>query len=316
MSDQTAHRSAWVDLVDPTAAELDAALEANVRLVEPTREMLLEPVRDSTERRPFLREESTGDGSNYVVGLLLAPSESGDQDEPIEFHEVDVIITPTQMITVRKTGPRGHAYDCTGTQLFSVRVGDPPGLALWHLVDDIAEGYLDIIEQLDDRIGDLEDAVEDGQTDHIRLHIARIRRMLLHTRRNVSPLRDATRNVLDDRVELAGQQLFPRDVESRFAQTYDKLLRVTDELDLARDLLAGVRDYHQAEIANEQNAVMKRLTIVASILLLPTFIVGLYGQNLKGAPEFGWAHGYWFSWALIIATTIGQLVYFKRRRWF
>ena len=59
-------------------------------------------------------------------------------------------------------------------------------------------------------------------------------------------------------------------------------MRATDGLDLSRDLLAGVRDFHQAEVANDQNEVMKKLTAIASMLLVPTFIVGVYGQNLRG----------------------------------
>jgi magnesium transporter len=109
--------------------------------------------------------------------------------------------------------------------------------------------------------------------------------------------------------------LFPRDIELRFADAYDKLLRATDGLDLSRDLLAGVRDFHQAEVANSQNEVMKRLTVIASMLLVPTFIVGLYGQNFRHMPELGWGQGYGFSWFLIIVTTIGQYIYFKRKRW-
>ena len=122
--------------------------------------------------------------------------------------------------------------------------------------------------------------------------------------------------MLDDRVELDGDvTLFPRDVELHFADAYDKLLRATDGLDLARDLLAGVRDFHQSEIANDQNEVMKRLTAIASILLVPTFIVGVYGQNLKGAPEQHWEHGYAFSWALIVVVTGLQIWYFRHKRW-
>ena len=80
-------------------------------------------------------------------------------------------------------------------------------------------------------------------------------------------------------------------------------------------LLAGVRDFHQAQVANDQNEVMKRLTVIASCLLLPTFIVGLYGQNLRGSPELHWGFGYWWSWSLIIVTTIAQLVFFRRKGW-
>jgi magnesium transporter len=48
---------------------------------------------------------------------------------------------------------------------------------------------------------------------------------------------------------------------------------------------------------------------------VPTFIVGLYGQNLRGVPEFHWRFGYWWSWGLIVVTTIGQIIYYRRKRW-
>jgi magnesium transporter len=60
---------------------------------------------------------------------------------------------------------------------------------------------------------------------------------------------------------------------------------------------------------------MKRLTAIASILLLPTFIVGLYGQNFRHIPELKWSWGYWWSWGLIVVTTVAQLVWFRRKRW-
>ena len=60
---------------------------------------------------------------------------------------------------------------------------------------------------------------------------------------------------------------------------------------------------------------MKRLTAIASILLLPTFIVGLYGQNFPDMPELGWSLGYAWSWGLIVVTTALQVWYFRRKRW-
>ena len=61
---------------------------------------------------------------------------------------------------------------------------------------------------------------------------------------------------------------------------------------------------------------MKRLTVIASLLLVPTFIVGLYGQNFIHIPELHWGFGYAWSWGLIIATTIAQLVFYRWKRWF
>ncbi len=133
----------------------------------------------------------------------------------------------------------------------------------------------------------------------------------------LSPTRDAIHRVVDNRVDTEDEdeELFPHEIELHFADVYDKLLRASEALELSRDLVAGVRDYHTAKVANDQNEVMKRLTVVASILLPPTFIVGLYGQNLRGVPEFHWAHGYLWSWSLIIVVTVGQLIFLRRKRW-
>ena len=124
-----------------------------------------------------------------------------------------------------------------------------------------------------------------GRASRVRSRLSDLRHDLLHVRRTLAPTRDAIRKVVDNRVELDGEELFDRDLELSFADAYDKLLRATDGLELARDLAAGVRDYLQAKISNDQNEVMKRLTVIASVLLLPTFIVGLYGQNFDKHPR-------------------------------
>jgi magnesium transporter len=107
----------------------------------------------------------------------------------------------------------------------------------------------------------------------------------------------------------------PQDVELDCADTYDKLLRALDGLDLSRDLLASARDYQQAKIANDQNEVTKRLTVIAALLLVPTFIVGVYGQNFDHMPELHWRYGYAYSWGLIALLTLVQLLVFRWMGW-
>jgi magnesium transporter len=146
--------------------------------------------------------------------------------------------------------------------------------------------------------------------------VSDLRHDLLHIRRTLAPTRDAVRKIVDGRIELeGGGDLFPREVQIHFGDAYDKLLRASDGLETSRDLVAGVRDYFQSKIAVDQNEVMKRLTVIASILLLPTFIVGLYGQNFHHIPELGWHWGYWWSWGLIAGTTIAQLAFFRWKKW-
>src|SRR5262249_37113724 len=176
--------------------------------------------------------------------------------------------------------------------------------------------FLDLVDERHDEIDEMEDNVDAWSNDKIRNRLSALRHDMLHIRRTLSPTRDAVRAVVDDRVELDDdEELFPHDVELHFGSAYDKLLRASEGLETARDLIGGVRDYHQSTVANDQNEVMKRLTIVASIFLPPTFIVGVYGQNFRVIPELAWGHGYGFSWFLIIISTVTQLAYFRRKGW-
>jgi magnesium transporter len=293
----------WTDLLDPDADQLAAAVPEGVHVT--ALERLRATPRHDDEPRPRL--EAHGD---YVFGVVVVPVLG--PDRAIVYQEVDVLVTTERIVTVRKTPPGGEPFPLDPRLAV---IGASPGMCLYLLFDEVAERYLSLVDRFDDDIDELEDTVETRAAASLRDRISELRHGILHVRRVLAPTRDAARAVLDDRVELDRGELFPREVELHFADAYDKLLRATDGLDLSRDLLAGVRDYHQAQVANDQNEVMKRLTVVASVLLLPTFIVGLYGQNLKGIPEFGWHYGYAWSWALIVLTTIGQVVYFRRKRW-
>jgi magnesium transporter len=296
----------WIDLCDPDEETLRAALPVDVHEVALAR--LLEPIGPDAE--PRTRLEAHG---NYVFGVLTVPTFT--PDEQVVFQEVDVVATTDHIVTIRKTPPRHEPLDVRETLHAADRADESTGMSLYRLIDEIAERFLDMVDRFDDEIDELEDHVRDWPSTQVRDRISQLRHDILHVRRVLMPTRDAARAVLDDRVELDGTTLFPRDIEVRFADTYDKLLRASDGLDLSRDLLAGVRDFHQSEIANEQNDVTKRLTAIASILLVPTFIVGLYGQNFENLPEFHWRYGYQWSWFLIIVTTLLQVWYFRRKRW-
>jgi magnesium transporter len=295
----------WIDLRDPDEATLRDALPPNMHETAMTR--ILAQAR--AEPRPRLAAQG-----DYVFGVLAFPAMSAQGD--LVFQEVDVVATLDVLITIRKT-PVGHtACEFDDARNAALRNGSPPGLCLHVVVDEIAERFLTMVDGFDDSIDELEDHVTDWPAPLLRERISSIRHDILHVRRVLAPTRDAARAVLDDRVELDGEvSLFPRDIELHFADAYDKLLRATDGLDLSRDLLAGVRDFHQAEIANNQNEVMKRLTVVASMLLVPTLIAGIYGQNFRHMPELGWSQGYGFSWGLIVLSTALQFWYFRRKRW-
>jgi magnesium transporter len=298
----------WIDLLDPDRAALEAAAPGDLH--PRARAQLLAPARHDDEPRPTL--EGHGD---YVFGVFLVPVADPEHDV-IHYQEVDIVLARDTIVTVRKTPEGGHPFDCTPVQeLHGKGKVHEPGLVAYHLVDDIAERYLDLTDAIDEEIDELEDHVEDWPQAVVRERISHLRHDLLHVRRTLAPTRDAVHRVVDNRIDLEGEELFDRNVELAFADAYDKLLRATEALELARDLIAGVRDYHQAQIANDQNEVMKRLTAIASILLVPTLIVGIYGQNFRRIPELHWGFGYAWSWALIVVTSALQVWYFRRKGW-
>jgi magnesium transporter len=299
-----AHR--WIDLIDPKAEDLEEHLVD--RLHPAALGLLTKPLEHDDEPRP--RIESHGD---YIVGVLLVTVAVPTEDR-VYYQEVDFILTADKFLTVSKTPPGEKPFDPKPAKE-ACQPGEPTGMYLYRLFDEVAERYLDLIDDLNDEIDELEDAVETWPSAKIRDRVSALRHDLLHIRKTLAPTRDAARKVMDDRVDLDHVTVFPRDVDLHFADAYDKLLRASDGLETSRDLVAGVRDYFQSKIANDQNEVTKRLTVIASVLLLPTFIVGLYGQNFRHIPELQWAFGYWWSWGWIIGTTIAQLAFFRWRKW-
>jgi magnesium transporter len=299
----------WIDLLDPTEAALREALGRDIH--DRARELLLRQARDNDEPRPRLEGQD-----HYVFGVFLVPIAIREEDR-VFYQEVDVVATQERVVTVRKTPERGYPFDLTPVQE-SVRRGNDEraGVIVHQLVDQIAEYFLDLVDALDDEIDELEDGVENWPSSQIRRRVSALRHDLLRVRRTVAPTRDAIRRVVDRRIDIGeGPEVLPRDIELDFADVYDKLLRAVDGLDLSRDLLSSARDYHQAKIANDQNDVIRRLTVIASLVLVPTFIVGLYGQNFPDIPELHWSFGYWWSWGLIVGTTIVQLAIYRWLGW-
>jgi magnesium transporter len=304
----------WIDLVDPDEEELREHLPQDLY---PSALRTLTARHDpANEPRPRIVSHGT-----YILGIFLVPVAVPDEDR-VYYQEIDFVATREKLVSVSKTPPGETAFDPQPAKE-ACRPDDRVGMFVAHLVENIAERYLDLVDDLDDEIDELEDKVGGSPPKVVGRRLRELRRDLREIRRTLTPTRDAVHKVLDGRIELDdGQEdkensedLFPRDVVFAFRDAYDKLLRATEALESSRDSLAGVRDFLQGTIANDQNEVVKRLTVIASLLLVPTFIVGLYGQNFRDVPELHWGFGYWWSWGLIIVTTIGQLAFFRWKRW-
>jgi Mg2+ and Co2+ transporter CorA len=296
----------WLDLVDPTRDELLATLPVPVdpEVVE----ALTELPGEGREPRPLFESHGT-----YVFGVLLAARPIPHEDR-VEYLEIDVVATPTVLVTVRKTPGGGSApFDPSALQP-ALEEAAPAGVLIHRLADEVADSFVDSVDATYAEIEELEDGLDAWPPSRVRMRISALRHELLLSRRTIGSTRGAIRRVVDGRIDVGDHALFPTDIERLFAETYDTLVRTTEELDIARDLLAGVRDHHQSKITEGQGDIAKKLTVVASLVLVPSLIVGYFGQNFESAfDDAYWSVG--VSSGLIFLTTLIQLAIYRWRRW-
>jgi magnesium transporter len=300
----------WIDLLDPTREELVAKLPRELH--ERALEQILAPAQHRDDPRPKL--ESHGD---YVFGVILIPVIVPEEDL-VFYQEADIVMTRDVLVTVRKSPGDGRPpWDPSEAQL-SCRETENVGMFLYHLADDVAERFLDLVDAVNEEIDELEDHVEEWDAERVRTRLSALRHDLLHIRRTLAPTRDAVREVVDNRIEFTGDEVFTHDVELSFGTAYDKLLRAADNLELARDLVSGVRDYHVAKVANDQNEVMKRLAVIATVFLPLAVLTGFFGQNfsylvlhVETGPGAFWILGV----GLELAAAIGLFTMIKLKHW-
>jgi magnesium transporter len=190
-----------------------------------------------------------------------------------------------------------------------VRSAGPDYLG-YALLDMVVDNYFLIMEELEEMIEDVEEALVEGYRKEMMPRLQRIRRMLFSVRRAVWPLRDMMNHV--QKLEI--KRIQPS-THVYFKDLYDHVLRIIDTLELMKDTTASLADSWQTALSNDMNSVMKVLTIIATIFIPLTFIAGIYGMNFQHMPELAlpWA----YPAALIVMGLLGivMLVFFKLKKW-
>ncbi len=185
--------------------------------------------------------------------------------------------------------------------------------ALW---DAVLDAFFPTLEKLGDEVEQLEDrAIEEPVPDTFR-EIHRVKQRLLQVRRAVWPARDAMNDLLREESALVRPEtkVFLRDC-------YDHTVQVMDMVETYREMTSGLVDEYMSSVSNRMNEIMKVLTIIATLFIPLTFIVGVYGMNFdRGAspynmPELGWRYGYPAVLAVMAVAAAGMLYYFRRKRW-
>jgi magnesium transporter len=191
-------------------------------------------------------------------------------------------------------------------------VGTTVGRLKYAILDAVVDGYFPVVDQLNERIEQLEDRVlAGGQGSDTLRDVLALKRQMLELRRVLAPLRDVANGLLRRDIPLIDDETLPY-----YRDLYDHLVRVLDSLDLFRDLVAATLDANLAVTSNTLNAVMKRLTAFTVVLMVPTLIAGIYGMNYMLLPDGDWPYGFVFALAAMAVAGVMAVSYFRRKGWF
>lgn len=187
---------------------------------------------------------------------------------------------------------------------------DNPGRLLYLILDTIVDLYFPAIDNFDDRIDALEDAVVDSPSPEVLQNVFAIKRELIDLRRVLVNTRDASLHLQRDPGSIinAEHQLYIRDI-------YDHVARLLDSVETQRDLLNNTLDIYLSSVANRTNEVMKVLTVLGTIALPAIAISGIYGMNLKGLPFENAPNGALYVGAMTIVCTALLLIVLRRLKW-
>ncbi|MGY3126733.1 magnesium transporter [Agrococcus sp. UYP33] len=303
---------AWVDLVDPTEAELrQVADELDLH------HLLVEDV-ISRGQRPKL--EPYGDTEYCVVHRVEARGDA--DDDELVGREVHAILSERCIVTVSWHGDDAPTRVRERFERGILPLELAPRTVLYAILDDIADAHERLAMAVHGQIEGVED-IFFGEEHPPTVEIYRAMRRVLTLQRAADPMSDVVSRVAarvgDDQLELRRHL---RDVD-------DHARRTATRLSGDRDLLASMLQLASARVAErqndelrsmtehqiEQNDQTKKVTSWAAILFAPTLIAGIYGMNFTHMPELHWLLGYPFAIVLMLAFAGVLYLVFRRRRW-
>lgn len=257
------------------------------------------------------------DFGDYVQLVMhgVREEDAKKREIPLALAELDIMVGRNFVVT--------HAHDvmaCAVSPVAAELRRSPrllkkgPAWIAHAVLDRMVDEYIPVVDRFEAQIEDVETTILEGKA--LKRHHHTMRR-ILRIKRSLQMLRRITlsqREILH-RLARAEFDEIPRDAMPFYRDVYDHFARVTELVDSYREFTTGLLEAHFSIQSNQMNEIMKRLTVISTIMLPLSLIAGIYGMNFKVMPELDWAYGYFGALGLMAFVAIAILVYFKKRRW-
>ena len=181
----------------------------------------------------------------------------------------------------------------------------------YSLIDVIVDDYFVVLEKYGDSIEAAEEALLNTPGPNVLQSIHRLKREALFLRRSVWLARE-TVNFL----YMSESPLIKKPTRVYFRDVYEHIVQVIDTAENYREMVFGMLDIYLSSVSYRLNEVMKVLTIISTIFIPLTFLVGVYGMNFEYMPELKKHWAYPALWAVMVAVALGMVAYFKKKKWF
>ncbi len=282
----------WVDFSSPSSEEadlLDSFFHFHPLAIEDCMHFLQRPKLDYYEDYNF-----------YVFHVL--------DQQTLDASEVDLFVSSNYVVTFHQT-PITEIEDVW--ERITKMKRKSPSLILYHVLDKIVDLYFPAAYRIEDQLNDLEDEMEERMNGDLIDQLFDMRKDLLKLRRSFQSMRELLYRMLNSErlEEISAHKAYFNDI-------YDHLLRLTEIIDSSRDMTADMRDSYFSLNSNRMNSVMMTLTVISSIFIPLTFIVGVYGMNFDHMPELHTEYGYLTVWIVMILISVGMIGWFKYKGWF
>jgi magnesium transporter len=295
----------WIGLHEPEPGPHRATvpeLERAAKLFD-LHELAVEDA-EMAHQRPKIEDYDDG----YFI--VLRTAHYHEDVEEVHFGEIHIFIGPGYVVSVR------HGV---GSELASARkrlearpdlLKLGPSSALWAILDKVVDDYQPVVEGIDDDIEEVESDVFDDDIPAPTHRIYNLKREVIEFHRAVSPLLSPL-----GALEQGAFARVPEELRRFFRDVADHARRVDETVNSQRELLTSVLEANLALVSVNQNEVVKKISAIAGIIAVPTFIASNYGMNFEHMPELNSPLGYPLALAAMALCVIGLSIFFRRIDW-
>ncbi len=282
--------------------------------------LVLEDILNTTQRPKFEEYE------NYLFIVARIPFVHHDKEIPerhqksaartnhkleIVFEQVSVLFGKDWVISFTENDR--PLFDPIRERILSgkgrLRSQGPDYLA-YALLDVLVDQFFVALEDLGEAIEFIDEELVRRPGPALLRQIHTFKRQMMYLHKAVWPVREIIGSF-----ERCGSKFCSPETAPYLRDAYDHIIQVIDTVETYRDLISGMLDIYLSSISYRLNEVMKVLTIISTLFIPLTFIVGVYGMNFDYMPELRWQYGYYGVWSIMILVIMGMMKYFRIKKW-